>query len=164
MHHCEAPAGRKALGRFVASTVGVSAVAAFLAVSATLRVSAQEVNPTLPRTTLTAGIHRISAEVANSPRTRQRGLMMRQRLGPNEGMLFVFEDAAIHCFWMKDTPLPLSIAFVDTEGAVVNVADMAPRSEDSHCPQKPIRYALEMEQGWFVQKGVRPGDRIGGLR
>ena len=163
MHPCEGPAGRKAVGRCVAST-GVSAVVAFLALSTTLCVSAQEANPTLPRTTLTAGIHRISAEVADSPRTRQRGLMMRQGLGPNEGMLFVFEDAAIHCFWMKDTPLPLSIAFVDTEGAVVNVADMAPRSEDSHCPKKPIRYALEMEQGWFAKKGVKAGDRIGGLR
>jgi uncharacterized membrane protein (UPF0127 family) len=148
----------------VAGRSVASALVALLALASATGVSAQEANPTLQRTTLTAGIHRISAEVADSPQSRQRGLMMRQRLGPNEGMLFVFEDAAVHCFWMKNTPLPLSIAFIDDQGTVVNVADMAPRSEDSHCPRKPIRYALEMEQGWFGQKGVGPGDRIGGLR
>lgn len=127
-------------------------------------VMAQDPNGQLPRKTLTAGIHRINAEIADQPRTRQRGLMMRERLGPNEGMLFVFEDSAVHCFWMKNTPLPLSIAFIDDQGGVVNVADMTPHSEDSHCPLKPIRYALEMEQGWFARRGIGGGDRIGGLR
>jgi uncharacterized membrane protein (UPF0127 family) len=127
-------------------------------------VFAQDANAPLPRKTLTAGIHRINAEIADEPRTRQRGLMMRERLGPNEGMLFVFEDSAVHCFWMKNTPLPLSIAFIDDQGRVVNLADMTPHSEDSHCPLKPIRYALEMEQGWFARRGIGGGDRIGGLR
>ncbi len=125
---------------------------------------AQEANAGLAKKTLTAGIHRIVAEVADSPRTRQRGLMMREKLGPNEGMLFVFEDRAVHCFWMKNTLLPLSIAFIDDDGVVVNVADMQPQTEDSHCPRQPIRYALEMEQGWFARRGIGGGDRIAGVR
>ena len=139
-------------------------VGAALAI-APARTSAQDamMNPALPRTALTAGIHRIQAEVADTPQTRQRGLMMRERLGPNEGMLFVFEDRALHCFWMKNTPLPLSIAFLDDDGTVVNIADMAPRSETTHCPKAAVRYALEMEQGWFDHKGVGAGQRIGGL-
>lgn len=120
-------------------------------------------NPPLPKLTLTAGIHRIQAEVADDAQSRQRGLMMRERLGNNEGMLFVFEDSAMHCFWMKNTPLPLSIAFLEDDGTVVNIEDMAPRSEKTHCPKRPIRFALEMEQGWFTHKGVGSGQRIGGL-
>ena len=118
----------------------------------------------LPRVELSAGEHSLHAWVACSEEEHDLGLMHRQELGHGEGMLFVWDEAGPKSFWMKDTPLPLSIAFVDTEGAVVNVADMAPRSEDSHCPKKPIRYALEMEQGWFEKKGVKAGDRIGGLR
>ena len=120
-------------------------------------------NPVLPRIALTAGIHRIQAEVADTPQKRQLGLMGREKLGPNEGMLFVFEDQAVHCFWMKNTPLPLSIAFIGNDGAVVNIADMTPFSEDTHCPSKPVRYALEMTQGWFGHKGIVAGSRIGGL-
>lgn len=120
-------------------------------------------NPALPKVALTAGIHRIQAEVADTPPKRQRGLMGRESLGPNEGMLFVFEDRAVHCFWMKNTPLPLSIAFVGEDGVIVNIADMQPFSEATHCPDAPIRHALEMEQGWFARKGIAAGSRIGGL-
>ncbi len=120
-------------------------------------------NPPLPRLALSAGIHRIQAEIADTPQTRQRGLMMREKLGPNEGMLFVFEDAAVHCFWMKNTPLPLSIAFLADDGTVVNIADMAPRSETTHCPARAVRFALEMEQGWFRHKGIEAGQRLRGL-
>jgi hypothetical protein len=86
--------------------------------------------------------------------------MMRERLGPNEGMIFVFPDKAGHCFWMKNTLIPLSIAFVDDDGTIVNIADMQPHSEASHCPARPIRYALEMEQGWFARRGLKPGGRL----
>ena len=126
-------------------------------------VPAESSAPSLPVMSLNAGIHRIMAEVADSPATRARGLMMRTRLGTNEGMLFVFEQADVHCFWMKNTPLPLSIAFIADDGSIVNIEKMQPLSEDSHCPRKAIRFALEMEQGWFAAKGIAPGGRIGGL-
>jgi uncharacterized membrane protein (UPF0127 family) len=116
--------------------------------------------PTLPRVEIQAGMHLIKAEVASTGETRQRGLMMRERLGPNEGMLFVFEQKAGHCFWMRNTLIPLSIAFIDDDGTIANVEDMAPRTEASHCPARPIRFALEMEQGWFAKRGLKAGSRL----
>ena len=123
-----------------------------------------EPNPPLPHVFLQAGIHRIKAEVADSPQERSRGLMLRKSLQANSGMLFVFEDAALHCFWMKNTLIPLTIAFLDDDGTIVTLADMQPHDEASHCPAKPVRYALEMDQGWFKGKGIRNGDRIAGLK
>lgn len=119
--------------------------------------------PTLPTTRLTAGMHVVTAEVADSPGSRMIGMMHRVSTPPNHGMLFVFEDRQAHCFWMRNTPLPLSIAFLDDDGTIVNIADMAPKSDDSHCPERPIRYALEMEKGWFAKKGIKAGSRIAGL-
>ena len=119
--------------------------------------------PTLPRVQLQAGIHLISAEVASDHNTRARGLMFRERLGSNQGMLFVFTEKATQCFWMRNTLIPLSIAFIDDQGQIVNIADMQPRSDDSHCSAAPIRLALEMEQGWFAKRGIAPGATIGGL-
>ncbi|MCD6680372.1 MAG: DUF192 domain-containing protein [Burkholderiaceae bacterium] len=116
--------------------------------------------PTLPIVRLQAGIHIIRAELANNDRTRAIGLMGRRALGPNEGMLFVFERKAVHCFWMRNTPLPLSIAFLDDDGRIVDIAQMAPRSDDSHCPSREVRFALEMEQGWFARHGLAPGARL----
>ncbi len=118
--------------------------------------------PTLPRVQLQAGIHLIKAEVAADFATRAKGLMFRERLGPGEGMLFVFQDKSPQCFWMRNTLIPLSIAFIDDDGTVVNVEDMKPKTEDSHCAARPVRYALEMEQGWFGKRGVGPGFRLGG--
>jgi uncharacterized membrane protein (UPF0127 family) len=117
-------------------------------------------NPRLPQVEIQAGMHVIRAEVAADPATRSRGLMMRERLGPNEGMLFVFPEKAGHCFWMRNTLIPLSIAFVDDDGTIANIADMAPRSDDSHCPTRAVRYALEMEQGWFARRGLKVGSRL----
>lgn len=119
--------------------------------------------PTLPTVKLTAGIHLITAEVADTEPTRVRGLMFRESLAPNHGMLFVFDEKAIHCMWMRNTLIPLSVAFIDDSGAIVNVADMAPRTETSHCAQRPVRFALEMERGWFAKRGLGAGSRIGGL-
>ncbi len=124
---------------------------------------AQAPQPTLPTTQLSAGIHRITAEVAATEQSRTIGLMLRESLKPNHGMLFVFEDKSQHCFWMRNTLLPLSIAFIDDDGTVVNIANMTPKSEASVCPQRPIRYALEMEQGWFAKRGVAAGAKISGL-
>ncbi|WP_423196127.1 MULTISPECIES: DUF192 domain-containing protein [unclassified Cupriavidus] len=117
----------------------------------------------LPTINLTAGVYAIHAEVAASPSARERGLMYRQNMPANAGMLFVFEEKAGHCFWMKNTDLPLSIAFLADDGSIVNIEDMAPQTEDNHCPRAAVRYALEMNKGWFAQKGIKPGAKIGGL-
>ena len=117
----------------------------------------------LPVIRLNAGIHVIQAEVANAFETRARGLMYRQSLGPNQGMLFVFTSLERHCMWMKNTPLPLSVAFIDEGGEVVSISEMAPHSENSHCAARPARFALEMSKGWFAGKGIRAGAKLQGL-
>lgn len=128
-----------------------------------LLLAQQAPQPTLRTTKLTAGIHVITAEIASTPQSRMIGLMMRERLAPNHGMVFVFEDKSQHCFWMRNTLIPLSIAFIDDDGTVVSIADMSPKSEASTCPQRPVRYALEMDQGWFAKRGVTAGTKISGL-
>ena len=117
----------------------------------------------LPRTELTAGMYLIHAEVADSFVTRMQGLMHRPSMGANEGMLFIFEEAGIQCMWMKNTLIPLSVAYLADDGTIVNVEDMKPQTEDSHCAKKPVRYALEMNVGWFSSKGLRPGTKVRGL-
>ena len=114
-------------------------------------------------TTLTVRFFQITAEVADTPALRTRGLMGRQSLPPNHGMLFVFEQPQQQCFWMRNTPLPLTIAFMDDEGRISSMADMQPFSEATHCSQVPVRYALEMEQGWFTKRGIQPGEIIRGI-
>jgi uncharacterized membrane protein (UPF0127 family) len=118
---------------------------------------------TLPVVELKAGMHLIRAEVAADFSTRGQGLMHRKSLAPNAGMLFVFDGAALHCMWMKNTYIPLSVAFVDDQGTILNIADMQPHSEQSHCAVRPALYALEMTQGWFAQRGIKPGMKLGGL-
>jgi uncharacterized membrane protein (UPF0127 family) len=112
---------------------------------------------------LTAGMHLIRAEVAADTPTRSRGLMFRKALAPNAGMVFVFEDASLHCMWMKNTYVALSVAFLDEQGTIINIEDMAPQTEDSHCAKKPARYALEMDRGWFASRGIKPGTKLGGI-
>ncbi len=116
----------------------------------------------LPRTTLKAGMHLIHAQVAATPQQRAIGLMFRTELPANEGMLFVFEQAAGQCFWMKNTLLPLTAAFVADDGTIVNLADMKPQTLDSHCSEKPVRFVLEMSQGWFAKRGIQAGFKLGG--
>jgi uncharacterized membrane protein (UPF0127 family) len=115
----------------------------------------------LPVVEISAGLHRIRAELAATPNTRSTGLMHRRSLGPNQGMLFVFPDRAGHCFWMRNTLLPLSIAFIADDGRIVNIADMEPMTENPHCPAQAVRLALEMEQGWFARRGIEAGQRLG---
>ncbi len=115
---------------------------------------------TLPIATLQSGIHLIRAEIASSPQERATGLMFRTSLEPNHGMLFVFPEKAGHCFWMRNTLIPLSIAFLDDDGTIVNIVDMQPHSEASHCPLRAVRHALEMEQGWFAKRGIQPGSKL----
>ncbi|MFP5381127.1 MAG: DUF192 domain-containing protein [Gammaproteobacteria bacterium] len=115
---------------------------------------------TLP---LRVGPHAFNAEVAATPAQRQQGLMGRTHLAADAAMLFVFETPGRHCFWMRNTPLPLSIAFIDADGRIVGLADMAPRSEARHCPGTDVRYALEVRQGEFQRRGIRPGTPVDGL-
>ena len=117
----------------------------------------------LPTVQLNAGMHLIRAELAADFSTRMQGLMNRESLASNAGMLFVFDESAIHCMWMKNTLIPLSVAFIDQGGTIINIADMQPHSEQSHCAAAPARFALEMTKGWFAQRGVKPGTKLGGL-
>jgi uncharacterized membrane protein (UPF0127 family) len=124
--------------------------------------SAQDAPQQLRTIPLTAGMHVIQAEVAQTDRERAIGLMHRKEMPTNHGMLFVFEEASQQCFWMKNTLLPLSIAFVADDGGIVNIADMKPLDETSHCSAKPVRYALEMNQGWFAKRGLKAGSKLKG--
>jgi len=119
--------------------------------------------PALPTTKLSAGIHLIQAEVAAAPAARAQGLMLRKSMAQGSGMLFLFDESAGHCMWMKNTLIPLSVAFIDERGEIVNIADMQPLDETSHCATRPVRYALEMNLGWFKKRGISPGMPIKGL-
>jgi uncharacterized membrane protein (UPF0127 family) len=111
---------------------------------------------------LGAGMHVIQAELAQSPEERSIGLMFRKTMATNDGMLFAFEQAGQQCFWMKNTLLPLSAAFVADDGSVVNIEDMKPQTLDSHCSTKPVRFVLEMNEGWFAKRGIKPGSKLQG--
>ena len=116
----------------------------------------------LKRVRIAAGMYQIDAQVAASPLERQIGLMYRKEMPQQEGMLFVFEQAAPQCFWMKNTLLPLTAAFVADDGRIVNLVDMKPQSTDNHCSEEPVRYVLEMNQGWFAKKNIKKGFKLSG--
>ena len=116
----------------------------------------------LPRTPLTIGMFQIDAQVASSPDQHATGLMFRKEMPQTEGMLFVFQNPNPQCFWMKNTLLPLTAAFIADDGTIVNLEDMKPQSLDSHCSKKPVRFVLEMNQGWFTKKGFKAGSKISG--
>ena len=135
---------------------------AFALSAALLTLSAHAQNR-LPVTELTAGFHRIEAEVAVDQASQAKGLMHRRSMPANHGMLFVFPRTNHHCMWMRNTLLPLSVAFLDAQGKIINIEDMQPETEDNHCAASPARYALEMNIGWFTAKGIKPGFQIGGI-
>lgn len=116
----------------------------------------------LPRIKLSAGMHLIDTQVAATSEQRQIGLMHRPSMPQTEGMLFVFEEPGVQCFWMKNTLLPLTAAFVADDGRIVNLADMAPQTTESHCSTQPVRYVLEMNKGWFDRKGIKAGAKLAG--
>lgn len=128
--------------------------------SAALAQNAPQMN--LPRVQLSAGMHLIDTQVATSAEQQAIGLMFRKEMPAHEGMLFVFDQTSMKCFWMKNTLLPLTAAFVADDGTIVNLADMQPLSTDTHCSKKPVRYVLEMNQGWFAKKGIKDGAKLGG--
>ena len=116
----------------------------------------------LARVKLNAGMHVIDAQVASTAEQRQTGLMLRKEMPQHEGMLFTFDQANVQCFWMKNTLLPLTAAFVADDGTIVNLADMRPETTDSHCSTSPVRYVLEMNKGWFLRKGIQAGSKLSG--
>lgn len=117
----------------------------------------------LPVVTLKVAGHALKAEVVATPEQRARGLMFREKLGRNDGMLFIFDEPAYHSMWMMNTLIPLSVAFVDGEGRILNIEDMQPRTLDSHVAQGPARYAVETNIGWFAERKIKAGDKITGL-
>ena len=121
---------------------------------------AQEPQTNLQRTVIQAGMFQIDAQIAQTPEQRQIGLMFRKDMPAHEGMLFIFEEPQKLCFWMKNTLLPLTAAFVDDDGVIVNMADMQPQSTESHCSEKPVRFVLEMNQGWFAKKKISKGFKL----
>ena len=123
---------------------------------------AQTAPQSLPTLTLNAGIHNITAELAQSEEQRATGLMFRETMQPNHGMLFAFERAGQQCFWMKNTLLPLDIAFVADDGTIVNVDRMKPQTLDPHCSSQPVRFVLEMNEGWFAKRGISAGSKLKG--
>ncbi|MBU6225873.1 MAG: DUF192 domain-containing protein [Burkholderiales bacterium] len=116
----------------------------------------------LPRIQLQAGMHQIQAQVAATPDQRSIGLMHRTEMPQAEGMLFAFEQATQQCFWMKNTLMPLTAAFIADDGTIVNLADMKPQTTDAHCSEQPVRWVLEMNQGWFAKRGIKAGFKLQG--
>ena len=133
-----------------------------LTLSLSCAAFAQDAQLDLPRVRLSAGMHQIDAQVAQTYDQRMTGLMHRRDMPQHEGMLFVFDQPSVQCFWMKNTLLPLTAAFVADDGTIVNLADMKPQTTDSHCSAKPVRFVLEMNQGWFTKKGIKAGAKLAG--
>lgn len=117
----------------------------------------------MPLIELSAGFHRIEAEVAADSQNRQVGLMNRKTMPTQRGMLFVFTEKNTHCMWMRNTFIPLSVAFLDEDGVIINIEDMQPQTESNHCAKVPARFALEMNLGWFAQRAIKPGSKLNGL-
>lgn len=117
----------------------------------------------LPTVPLTINGHKITAEVATTTEQVTTGLMYRFSLKPDHGMVFVFDRSEQRAFWMKNTFIPLSIAFVSADGRIVNIDDMAPQDETTHLSRGPAMYAIEMRKGWFAERGIKAGDRVSGL-
>ncbi len=127
-----------------------------------VRLSAGMHQIDLPRVKLAAGMHQIDSQVAANDMQRQIGLMFRKEMPMHEGMLFVFDQPSMQCFWMKNTLLPLSAAFIADDGSIVNIVDMKPQTLDSHCSAKPVRFVLEMNQGWFAKRKIGAGFKLTG--
>ena len=152
--------GTVSFGKACKGLVGMLTMAALLSPLCLQAQEAPQMN--LQRIKLSAGMHLIDTQVALTPEQRQIGLMFRKEMPQHEGMIFVFEQPAQQCFWMKNTLLPLTAAFVADDGTIVNMADMKPQTLDSHCSSQPVRYVLEMNKGWFAKKGIKAGSKLGG--
>ena len=144
------------LDRFKAARVlaGAALCAAALAAQADVTFRTSQVK---------VGSHPLKVEVADSDPRRTQGLMYRKSLGKDDGMLFVFSDLEYHGMWMKNTLIPLSVAFLDDKGEILNILDMEPQTLDTHMAAGPARYAIETNKGWFAEKKIKAGDKVTGL-
>ncbi|CAN5711820.1 DUF192 domain-containing protein [soil metagenome] len=133
-----------------------------LALTCAFAFAQEEPQLNLQRVNIGAGMYQIDSQVAFTPEQRQIGLMFRKAMPGHEGMLFVFEQPSTQCFWMKNTVLPLSAAFVADDGSIVNIVDMKPQTTDSHCSLKPVRFVLEVNQGWFAKRRIQAGFKLTG--
>jgi uncharacterized membrane protein (UPF0127 family) len=147
---------------FIKHTLLLRALPLVLALLGTAALAQNGPQPKLQTVDLSLGIHVIHAELAVTPVQQQTGMMFRRTMGANEGMLFVEEESAQRCFWMRNTLLPLAIAFIADDGTIVNIDEMQPQSDASHCSARPVRYALEMNQGWFAKRGFKAGAKLRG--
>jgi hypothetical protein len=138
-------------------------LALFAGVGFALGALAQTGPQSLVHIRMNAGIHNIDAELAQTAEEREIGLMFRPTLGANQGMLFAFERPGQQCFWMKNTLIPLDVAFVADDGSIVNLDRMKPQTLDGHCSEKPVRFVLEMNDGWFAKRGIKAGQKLKGL-
>lgn len=138
---------------------------AAIALAFTLPAAAQDIAAAKPLPVVTVRVagHALRAEIAATPDERARGLMFREKLGRNDGMLFLFDEPAYHTIWMKNTLIPLSVAFLDGEGRILNIEDMQPRTLEPHVAQGPARFAIETNLGWFAERRIKPGDKVTGL-
>lgn len=148
----------------IPKTIRPSVIAFFVSAMLVSTAIAQDTpQPRLTMIELTAGMYMIHAEIAQTHHEQSAGLMFRQTMAANEGMLFVYPTPQVRCFWMRNTLIPLTIAFIEDDGTIVNLKNMQPLDERSHCSIKPVRYALEMNQGWFDQRGIKLGFKLRGL-
>jgi uncharacterized protein len=151
------------MARFLmAAVLPIAALAAGQALAQEMPPGAKQPDQ-FPHVKLTVGMFVINAGVAANEQDREQGLMYRTELAPNEGMLFAFDVNAVHCFWMKNTLIPLSIAFMRADGTITDIDEMQAETTDNHCPRNNGVYALEMSKGWFESKGITPGMKIDGL-
>jgi len=146
---------------FPRSHAAIAAIACALSMPASAQVAAPP--KPLPVVTIKVAGHALKAEVVATAEQRSRGLMFREKLGRNDGMLFIFDEPGYHSMWMMNTLIPLSVAFVDGEGRILNIEDMQPKTLDSHAAQGPARYAIETNVGWFAEKKIKAGDKVTGL-
>ena len=133
-----------------------------LALLANGLVHAQKPQTSLPRAALSVGMYRIDAQIATTSEQHATGLMFRTEMPQQEGMLFVFQQPTQQCFWMKNTLIPLSVAFVADDGTIVKLDEMKAQTLNAHCSEKPVRYVLEMNTGWFAKKGLKAGNKLQG--
>jgi uncharacterized protein len=141
------------------------AALAVIAFALVLPAAAQQAPPAKPLPVITVKVagHALKVEVVATPEQRSRGLMFREKMGRNDGMLFIFDEPGYHSMWMMNTFIPLSVAFLDGEGRILNIEDMQPKTLDSHAAQGPARYAIETNIGWFAERKIKAGDRFTGL-
>jgi uncharacterized protein len=144
------------------TTMPLRHFAAWTLALASACAAAQDTPQQLPAIRLTTGMHVLQVQVAQTPQQQEIGLMFRKTMGTNEGMLFAFDESRQQCFWMKNTILPLSVAFIADDGSVVNIDDVKPQTLDSHCSTKPVRFVLEMNVGWYDKRGIKAGSRFVG--